>query len=485
VCSGARKTLGNTIRKLLLPFLKQYGLHFLNNERIDEYLEQALRKKIKAISKTTIGNGLEINEKSSINNIPITNYGFYNKFFEKPHEGDFIYPIKDYVKLITSGTMGKPKIVLMPRIALWDNMKKTGLSTMLLLTHDGNEVTLEIGDVFYTNIPGGSHMASSLTAMGVKQNRGWIIQCPDNNLPFQQKVDYFVDNYQKIDVAYMTVTTLLDEIYPRIGEPFHLKGFITLDRSARILKENIKKVTGTFPKAIYGASETLACSLPSIEHSGAFFFDWRIIYPEFIPEEKKVSLRIPSIEDPPETVKLMDVKTGNRYQIIGTPFKNDMIRYALPDILTCIAKKDDVLNIEVPIFTYFSRADEVIVLHNFTRIVEEELMQAFKESDIPFVDFTARRELEGTREYMTIYLETSSNLNIEKMVKRLHESLVRIDSDWRDLTDFLKYIPLKIKKLPKKAFQRYLENKKGLPKIERIKMKEENFQNIIKFASDA
>ena len=108
---------------------------------------------------------------------------------------------------------------------------------MLVSTHDGEKITFEIGDVAYTNVPGTGHLSAYLTDLGAEQNRGWVVQCPDPRLPFQAKVDFFIENYEKIDIAYMTVTSLLDQIYPRIGKPFHLKGFWTQDRSAGILKE--------------------------------------------------------------------------------------------------------------------------------------------------------------------------------------------------------------------------------------------------------
>ncbi len=63
-----------------------------------------------------------------------------------------MYPLNDYVKATTSGTMGKPKTFLTPRKGLWDNLQKTGFSVMLLSTHDGEKVTFEIGETYLISL---------------------------------------------------------------------------------------------------------------------------------------------------------------------------------------------------------------------------------------------------------------------------------------------------------------------------------------------
>ncbi len=474
--------MSGVVREIVFGLAKRFALRFLKEERVGEKLDKHLTKKFEKISGTGIGKELGVSRSSSPRKLPITNYDFYRKYFENPHEGDFLFPLIDYVKVSTSGTMGKPKSFLLPKSGIQDNLRKTGFATMLLSTHDGEGITFEVGDVAYTNLPGGSHISAYLTGMGAKMNEGWVVQCPDLSMPFHAKVEYFIENYEKIDVAFMNVTTLLDEIYPRIGKPFHLKGLITQDISGGILKERIKEIIGTHPKVTYSSTETMYSTLPSIDKPGCFFFDWRVIYPEFLPEEQKVSLEKPRIDDPPEAIPMMDVEVGKRYQLIMTMFKNDMTRYAMPDILECAGKCDEILNIDIPMFRYYARADKLIVLHNFTRIAEEELIKVLSDAGIPFVDFTARKEAEGTKEYMAMYLELSTPMPQEETLERIHRGLVDFDKDWRDLTDYFKYTPLKLKLLPKGTFSKYLRTKEGMPRIERIEMKDEHFGELMRVA---
>lgn len=465
--------------RFLYPFVKHYALSFLREDRVDEKQERLVKGKFKRASRTKIGREIGITPQSSIEELPLTFYGFYRKYFMNPHEGDFLYPLSDYVKTFTSGTMGKPKVFLLPKSAIWDNLKKTGLSLMFLSTHDGEKITFEIGDVVYRNLPGGYYLSGFLTDIFEKRGSGWVKQVPDISLSFQEKVEYFIENYRDIDIAYMTVTTLLDEVYPRIGEPFYLKGFMTMDRPAAVLKEKIKEITGNYPKVNYGSTETMISTLPSIEYPGSFFFDWRVLYCEFMPEDRALSHDQAKVEDTPETVPLMEVEVGNRYQLIATPFKNDMTRYVMSDVLECVSKGDNILGTDLPVFNFFARTDKLVVLHNFTRISEDELIYVLKEANIPFVDFTVRVELEGTKEYVDMYLELSSPMNSEDVTRLLHYELVRFEKDYRDLTTYLKYTPLRIHLLPRGAFKRYLRLKKGVPRIERIGMREDRFRELL------
>jgi len=466
--------------RILHPFVKRYALSFLREERIEEKQERLLKDKFRKVSGTKIGRELGITRDTLIEKAPLTSYGFYRGFFEAPNEGNFIYPLNEYVKVFTSGTMSRPKVFLLPKPGIWDNLRKTGLSFMFISTHDGERITYEVGDVVYRNLPGGSYISGYLMGTFQRRNSGWVVQVPDSDLPFQEKVDYFVENYREIDVAYMTVTTLLDDVYPRIGEPFHLKGFITQDRSAGVFKERIREITGNYPKVTYGSTETMFSGLPSIEHPGSFFFDWRVLHCEFLPEDEAIDFSQARVEEPPETLPMMDLEAGERYQLVATPFRNDLTRYITTDILECVSKGDGVLGTEMPVFDFYARGDRLVTLHNFTRVSEEEILHVLKEAGIPFVDFTARSELVEAKEYMAIYLELSEEMGAEEVTGRLHGELYGFDKDYRDLTDFFGYLPLRVRLLPRGAFRRYMGSKGGIPRVERIGMREERLSELLR-----
>ena len=475
----ASEFIGQLTSRAASPFLKRYALSFLHVKNIQQKQEQLLKKKFRKIQYTSIGKKIGVQSNSSIEKLPLTSYEFYKQYFDHPHEGDMMFPIEDYVKAMTSGSMGQPKTYLLPKTGIWDNLMKTGLSIMFLSTHDGEKITFEFGDTVYRNIPGGSYISGFLADTFQDRRSNWVRQVPKLDMTYHEKVDYFVTNYQDIDVAYMTVTSLLDDIYPRIGKPFKLKGLITQDRSASVFKEKIREVAGTYPKVTYGSTETFLSGLSSIEFPGCFFLDWRIMYSEFIPEDKAVDVEGALVEEPPETVPLMEVEAGKRYQLITTPFKNDMTRYITPDIFECVSNGDSILGTELPIFSFYTRKDKLITLHNFTRISEEELLMVLRDADIPFTDFTTKVELSGAKEYLSIFIELSSHMDVSEVTRRLNDELLKVDKDWRDLTSFMRYMPLKVRLLPNGAFSRYLGKKDGLPRIERIGMRDERLKELL------
>ena len=137
------------VYEMMKPFLKYYALKFLGEKDIPGRQEQLLREKIKKASRTNLGRKLGLRPNSKIKEIPLTFYSFCKPLYENPYEGDFIYPLSDYDKVYTSGTMGKPKVFMVPRKGLWENLKRTGFSFLFLSTHDGEKITFEVGDVIY------------------------------------------------------------------------------------------------------------------------------------------------------------------------------------------------------------------------------------------------------------------------------------------------------------------------------------------------
>jgi hypothetical protein len=185
------------------------------------------------------------------------------------------------------------------------------------------------------------------------------------------------------------------------------------------------------------------------------------------------------LDPPPETVSMMNVEVDKMYQMIMTPHFNDLMRYVMPDIVECVDKGDDILGCLSPVFRYYARCDNLLVLHNFTRISEEEMIQVLANTRIPYVDFTARREIDGSHEYMRLYIELSSQVTEDELVKRIHSAFFDFDKDWMDLTNFMNYVPLKVTVLPRGSFHRYLKRKEGLPKIPRIEMREELLNELL------
>ncbi len=470
-----------TFLEVVKPLLIYNSTRFLKEKNINGKLENNLKKKLDRLQKCSIGRELGLEPGKKIDDLPLTGYSFYQRFYNDPHEGDFMYPLNDYFKNMTSGTMSKPKVYLTPKIFLNKVIMNAGLSIFFISTFDGEKYHFKFGDTLYLNIPGGSFI-SNIASKEVNKNRSSLIKVvpPDSeNMTFQEKVDYFVEHYKEIDLAQMNITTLLDDIEPRIKEKVKLKSFITMDASAFELKERVKDFIGTYPKTPYCSTETIASTIPSIDPPAGFFFDWRLIYPEFIPEKYAITHEVERIDELPEIISLKDVEIGGRYQLVITPFYSELTRSVTSDILECIGFEDKLLKVETPIFRFYSRADRILSLHNFTRINETEIVMVLEASKIPFVDFTARRELDDTKEYLRLYVEFKDDVDLDETTKILHETFMATDKDYRDLTNMMEYTPIRLSILTKGTFKNFFSKKEGMSRIARIGMREDRLKLLL------
>jgi hypothetical protein len=263
---------------------------------------------------------------------------------------------------------------------------------------------------------------------------------------------------------------------PFLKNPANLKGLFCIDTAiAGAYFNEITEAMGTPPTTAYGSTETLFCSVPSLEHPLGFFLDWRRGIFEFIPIKQE--------EPYDKMLTLSEVKVGQVYRIIFTSLETELTRYDIRCSFECIAKGDNILGIESPIFKFHSRLEKTISLHNFTRINEDELITVFNESGIQYVEFMTRTNLINGLEYLTIYLETTKSTDMNAVLTSIHKNLCQIDNDYKELSQFFNYIPIRISFLPPGVFGKYLMGKMAtMSKVARIGVSDEEFNKLTKIA---
>lgn len=179
-------------------------------------------------------------------------------------------------------------------------------------------------------------------------------------------------------------------------------------------------------------------------------------------------------------IGLKEVKVGNTYNLIYTDLIGELTKYDTANSFKCIAQGDDVIGSDFPVFEFHARIDKTIAIMNFTRINEKELLDAFEDAGVRFMDFTARIVTEGGLEYLNIYVELLNKNSARDMEKRIHEHLYAVDNDYKLLVDFFGYNPIKMEVLPKGIFMKYLEGRSGAyPKVCRIDMDEDEFDRLL------
>jgi len=485
-------------------------MRFLHERRVHEKQEKMLRKKFGLLSKTAIGEEIGVDKETKIEDLPLTSYPLYGKFFQNPTQEAFMYPLKYYTKALTTGSMGKAKWYLNP-LPLEINSAVASLCSAIALSRDEGKYRIEEGYTMYGNLaPPPFYAAATWNRMvKAKPSISKILtvfrfyefsRIPellkifslstkfnflplDQGAPYQEKVDAFIKNYEKIDIALMPLGTFLSLVYPRIGKPIPLKAFVTMDSSADQFRDKIKEITGVYPSTVYGSTETGTCGIPSPEHSMGIFFDWRTVYCEFLPEEKFVSTDIRKKFES-EVTPLDQVKVGRKYQLVVTSLQSELTRYVMPDIFECISKGDNLLGIDFPIFKYHMRAFKQISLHNFTIIDEKTILSALKAADIEINDFTARLEVIDGMEHLAICVEPGGEYSESELLTKVHKSLCNIDKGYLELSTYQKYTPLRTTILPQGTFTEFLNRKAGMPRVIRIEMKREDFDLVLSIAKE-
>jgi len=441
-----------------------------------ERQEGMLKEKFKRIERTEIGRKLGIREGTKLHDISLTDYEFYEPFYDNPSPSAFMYPLKSYERIKSSGTAGSEKWFMVPRTYIIKSAFETGIPYALLCTHDGEKITLEYGDTFYVNTAPRPFavgvMASVISGKGRKFPLLNLV--PNFNLPFEEKVRYFMNNCDRIDFAFVQASILVSQIMPAVKTPIKMKGLFCPDTAiAETYFDEISRFAGVPPRTAYNSTETLNCSIISLQYPLGFFFDWRRGVFEFVPVGNG------DVRES-EIIGIDEVEPGKVYNLVYTGFETELTRYNTWNAFKCVGKGDDILGIDYPIFKFHARLEKTISLHNFTRISEDEIIAAFRENNIQFTEFTAREETEKGLEYLVIYVETTGDMSGEEIQELLNKQLYDKDKDYRDLVDFYDYVPVKIRLIPKGIFAEYLMHKiAAISKVDRIKMRDDEFEKLL------
>jgi hypothetical protein len=124
-----------------------------------------------------------------------------------------------------------------------------------------------------------------------------------------------------------------------------------------------------------------------------------------------------------------------------------------------MAMEDRETGIMLPQLIFDSRGDDLIDIGGFPRLDEKNIWQAINNTKVKYEEWTARKEYEGNEALIRIYLELKEDRDVKQLEDQIHEALMAISSDYRDLHEMLSMKPLRVKLLPKGSFQRYYEEK--------------------------
>lgn len=258
-----------------------------------------------------------------------------------------------------------------------------------------------------------------------------------------------------------------------------LKGLACYGMDTSIYREQIRHYWGKEPLEGYAATEAGMIATQAWNKKNMTFFP-SSCFLEFVPETEWLKSR-ENKNYQPSALLLDEVKPGERYEIIITSFYGmPFLRYRLGDLIRIVALEDEEAGIKLPQMVFESRADDLIDIAGFTRLDEKTIWQAIANTGIKFEDWTARKEYEGNEPVVHLYIEPRQEIEVTELERLVHQKLVTINTDYRDLESMLGIRPLRVTLLSSGSFQRYYEEKKkGGADLARLKPPHMNASDAI------
>ncbi len=239
-----------------------------------------------------------------------------------------------------------------------------------------------------------------------------------------------------------------------------LKIIASVGTDSQVYKERIKEMWGRPPLDVYGNTETGVIATQTWDYKSMVFFP-SINFFEFIPEDEHYKWQLDHSYKP-RTILLNEVKAGQNYELVITNFHGGiMTRYRIGDMIRVTSLNNEELGINLPQIVFERRADDLIDL-GFMRLTERVIWQAIENTDIPYRDWTAHKEV-GKTAKLRLYLELKDGYTIseEEVATAVYEKIKKVDDGlyvYRDLESLEKLIdfkPIEVTLLPIGAFTNY------------------------------
>lgn len=198
-----------------------------------------------------------------------------------------------------------------------------------------------------------------------------------------------------------------------------------------VFKNKVEEMWGKRPLEIYGSSEGGVYATQTWDYNGLTFFP-SINFLEFIPEDEHSKWQL-NHSYKPKTVLLDQVKANQNYELVITNLHGGaMVRFRIGDMIRIASLRSDESRINLPQMIFHSRADYLIDIAGLGRLTERIIWEALENTAIPYVEWTARKEVVGDRAVLHLYIEPRhANGMVERdMASAFSRELQELDSKY-------------------------------------------------------
>jgi hypothetical protein len=250
-----------------------------------------------------------------------------------------------------------------------------------------------------------------------------------------------------------------------------LKAIVGGGTDGAIFRESVEELWGRRPLEAYGGTEGGIYATQTWDYEGMTFIP-NLNFFEFIPEREWFKWQLDHSYQP-KTILLDEVKAGEKYEIVITNFHGGiMTRYRPGDMVRISSLRNEKLNIDIPQMVFEKRADELIIIFGVGYLTEKVIGEAIENTRIPYVDWTACKEVVSNKPVLNVYLELKGNYiaSEQSIAASVQDELEKLDSVYHfnlykyaygNATKFLGLRPIAVTFLPQGAFSSYISQRQS------------------------
>jgi hypothetical protein len=249
-----------------------------------------------------------------------------------------------------------------------------------------------------------------------------------------------------------------------------LKVVVGGGNDSAIFRQKVEELWGRSPLEIYGGTEGGIYATQTWDYEGMTFIP-SLNFLEFIPEREWFKWQLDSSYQP-KTVLLDEVKPGNSYELVITNLHGGILtRCRLGDVVRITSLKNEKAGIGIPQMVFQGRADDFIDVTGVGRLTEQVIRQAMENSNIPYVDWIARKEITDSESVLHLYIELGEGhiAKEENLSKTIREQFRKLDKRHRcnlynligNMEGVLGLNPIRVSLLPQGAFSNYIADRRA------------------------
>ena len=233
-----------------------------------------------------------------------------------------------------------------------------------------------------------------------------------------------------------------------------VKAVIGWGTDTPVYREQVRQNWGMYPYELHACTEAGIMALQSWNKRDLTFLPHSNFF-EFIPEGEWLRSRYDLFYQP-STVLLSEVKPGECYELVITSFYGmPFLRYRLGHLIRITALVDEDAQVCLPQMVFETRGDDLVDIAGFTRISEKAIAQAIANAGLIHEDWTIRKEVNGERTSLHLYIELNGGTPKGNIAPVLHEELRDLDLGYLDLERIMDIRPLEVTKLRPGTFGEY------------------------------